>query len=464
MVKPLITMTHVCRSWRITLINTPNLWTQIDFSMSTKFQQKSFLHRAGNQPLHLHHYLDDEDKIQPFLSIALRNLFRLQGLLITSCLFQFESLLRVFSAAAPELKHLELANDPNITEMDIKLPTIFGGKMPKLEILDLHALQTNLRDFSLPSLKRFTFSTGASISVRDFTSFFERCPSLEFVKIYLEYDPCEPTAPPHRRVCLAALQELKLNQTACATGLLDHLILPKCTEMVLKGEFTGATLDSYGSHAARIHPSSIDHIAVTRGITKAVAMPNSCTFSGPNGNLNFWCYGARGKLNADFFTLFSPISVSRIRELWVGGQPFLATANTPWKLTTAGVRGAFEVLAAVEDLTLVSCETKPVLTALLVKANGEVLLPGLKRFTIYVGFGELDVSALIRCIKARKEHFRQLEEVTVVWKKGPGDAVMKGVESLTEFVGELSHRVGKIPELTWTGDSDSMAAECGQVR
>jgi len=456
MVKPLITMTHVCRSWRNTLINTPSLWTQIDFSRSTKFQQKSFLQRSGNQPLHLHHYLDDEDKIQPFLSIAFHNLYRLQGLWITSCLFQFESLLRTFSAAAPELKHLELANDPNITEMDVKLPKIFGGKMPKLEILDLHALRTNLRDFSLPSLKRFTFSTGVNISVRDFTSFFERCPSLEFVDISLDYDPCIPIAPPDRRVCLAALKELRLDQTACTTGLLDHLILPMCTEMILKGYFTGATFDSYGSHAARIHPSSIDHLAVTRGITKVVAMPNSCNFSGPNGNLSFWCFGARENFNADFFTSFSPISISQIRELWVGGSPFFSTSNTPWKLTAAGVHGAFEVLTAVEDLTLVSCETKPVLTTLLVKANGEISLHGLKRLTIYVGFGDLDVSALIQCIKARKGHFRQVEKLTVIWKKTPGTAVMQELGSLTEFVGELSQRVGKAPKLTWRGDSDSV--------
>ena len=447
-------MTHVCRSWRNTLLSTPTLWTQIDFSMSTKFQQKSFLSRSGNQPLHLHHYLDDQDNIQPFLSIALHNLFRLQELSITSCLFQFESLLRMFSAAAPELKHLELANDPNITEMDVKLPTIFGGRMPKLEILKLHAFQTNLRDFSLPSLTRFTFSTGAKISVQDFTSFFERCPSLEFVQISLDYVPChEPIAPPHRRVYLAALQELRLDQTACTTGILDHLILPKCTMLKLKGEFTGVTVDSHGYHAARIHPSSIDHIAVMRGITKAVAMPNSCTFSGPNGNLSFWCFEARKNCDAHFFTSFSPISISQIRELWIGGsgQHFLSSANTPWKQTTAGVRGAFEVLTTVEHLTLVSCETKPILTTLQATVDSGVLLPKLKKLRIYVGFGDLDVSALTQCVKTRKEYAQALEEVIVVWKKRPGADVVQGVATLRESVGKLAQRVGKIPKLSWSG-------------
>ena len=456
MVGPLITMTHVCRSWRNVLLSTPNLWTQIDFSMSTEFQQKSFLLRAGNQPLHIHHYLDDEDNIQPFLSIARNNLFRLQELSITSCLHQFEHLLRVFSAAAaPQLKHLELANDPNITEMDIKLPVIFGGRMPNLTTLDLHGFRTNLRDFNLPSLTRFIFDTGAKILVQDLTSFFERCPSLEFVQINLQYMPKPPTAPPRRRVCVPALQELRLDQTACTTGLLDHLILPKCTEMMLKGQFTSAALDSHGYHAARIHASSIDHISVMRGITKAVAMPNSCIFSGPNGNLRFWCFGDRGNFNAEFFTSFSPISVSQIRELWVGrGTESLYSANQPWIPTTAGVRGAFEVLTKVEDLTIVSCKTKPIFTTLQATVDdGRLLLPGLKRLTIYVGIGDLDVSALIQCAKARKGLLQSLGEVTIVWKKDPGVDVKQEVESLREFVGELTQRVGRTPKLNWRGNN-----------
>jgi hypothetical protein len=59
--KPLITMTHVCRSWRNVLLSTPSLWTQIDFSMSTKSQQaEGFLRRSGNQPLDIYQYLEDD--------------------------------------------------------------------------------------------------------------------------------------------------------------------------------------------------------------------------------------------------------------------------------------------------------------------------------------------------------------------------------------------------------------------
>ena len=74
--------------------------------------------------------------------------------------------------------------------------------------------------------------------------------------------------------------------------------------------------DRRGSPTPQIHPPSIDHLPVTRGITKAVAMPNLCVLSGPDVNLRFWCFeGTRRKFDAEFFTSFSPISTLRIREL-----------------------------------------------------------------------------------------------------------------------------------------------------
>jgi len=128
--KPLITMTHVCRSWRDALLSIPSLWTKIDFSMSTKSQQEAFLCRSGKQPLNIYHYLEYEEHIEPFLSITSHNIFRIQELYISSCLRNLAALLRNFSAA-PELKYLTIENDSNISKMEINLPKIFGGQMPK---------------------------------------------------------------------------------------------------------------------------------------------------------------------------------------------------------------------------------------------------------------------------------------------------------------------------------------------
>jgi len=224
--------------------------------------------------------------------------------------------------------------------------------------------------------------------------------------------------------------------------------------MVLKGQLTTEALNRYGEPAARVHPSSIDHLPVTRGFTEAVAMPMSCTLSGPNGNLGFWCFeGTREHFDAYFFTSFSPISVLQIRELWIGHEN--DRNYEPWEQTAAGIRGAFEALTKVEDLTIVNCETEPFFATLGATVDGGILLPRLQSLTIYVGCGDLHILTLIQCAKARKEHFRPLWEVTVVWGKDLGAGVMQEAESLGEFVGELFHDFGETPGLIWTGQDDT---------
>ena len=454
--KPLITMTHVCRSWRNVLLSTPTLWTRIDFSTSESKQAEGFLGRSRRQLLDIHQFFESEEHVEPFLSATLRNTYRLQRLEITSYLPHLDRVLTRFTRPAPELKHLYIGNEPGITNKDMRLPnSIFDGQLPKLMSLTFCHLHTDLRSFSFPSLTRFDFKTGTMISIGNLTSFFERCPLLEFIRIRLSYMPQPPIPPPRRRVCLATLKELRFDETACSCGLLDHLTLPNCTEVGLNGMFADEGFGNYRFLAMRIHPSSIDHLPVTRGITKAVAMPNACILSGPNGNIRFRCLDeTHGELYAEFFTSFAPISLLEVRELWVGSSDTdpLGTDRSPWGQTAIGVRGVFRALRKVEDLTIVSCQTKPFFSTLRTAADDRTLLLGLRRLTIFVGCGDLDVLALIRCAKARKEHSRSLAEVTVVFEKEPGADLVEALESLREFVGELVYRVGKTPELILQGD------------
>ena len=444
-------MTHVCQSWRNVLLSTPDLWTQIDFSAPAKPQQtECFLRRSGKLPLDIHHSLKDLDHVEPFLSTTLRNMPRLRRLDISSRLPRLGRLLEYFSTSAPVLERLNIRNDYCFTQKDMELPsTIFGGRPPKLTSVSLHFLHTDLRGFNPPSLTRFCFTTSTKTSNWNLTSFFERCPLLESIQLGFYFTPEPPGPPPKKRVRLAALKELEFDEMASASGLLDHLTLPGCVKMMLKGQFTGKEFDNYGDPAARIHPSSIDHFPVMRGITKAVAMVHFCIFSGPNGHLGFWsAQEHREKFHAGFFTL-TPIIVSGIRELWIGAATEYFPSRIPWKQTAAGVRSAFEVLTKVEDLTIFSCKTEPIFATLGTKFGDDVLVPGLRRLTIYVGYGDLDISALVQCTKARKEHSRPLGEVTITFESEPGADVIREVESLRELVGQLIHRVGVSPVLKW---------------
>ena len=105
----------------------------------------------------------------------------------------------------------------------------------------------------------------------------------------------------------------------------------------------------------------------------------------------------------------------------------------------------------MEDLTIVSCETEPFFVTLGETAAGGILLPGLKRLAVYVECGDFNVSSLIRCAESRKERFQPFGEVIVVWGEEPEVDVVQEVESLREFAGELTYRIGEAPELVWTG-------------
>jgi len=192
-------MTHVCRRWRDTLLSTPSLWTQLDFSLSSGTQQaESFLRLSRDQLLDVYQCIARPDHAETFLSTILRNISRVQRLDITALFTGLEHLLGNFeSASAPEPRCLEITNHPHYARRDMsKYFKISGGRLPKLSILTLHHLHINLRDFKLSSLTRFDFKTGTSTSVQDLASFFARCPLLEFIRIYLDYTPEQPTAPP----------------------------------------------------------------------------------------------------------------------------------------------------------------------------------------------------------------------------------------------------------------------------
>jgi len=339
--KPLIAMTHVCRSWRDALLSTPSLWTQLDCSNSKSKQTKEFLSRSREQLLDVYQTLKEDGDVETFLSIAFRNIHRFRRLDMSCSLLHLEHTLAQFARPAPELKHLEIKNNTKITHRGVKLRSIiFGDHFPKLASLSFHRLFTDLCDFNFPSLTRFSLQEGTVTSVRDLTSFFEKCPGLEFIHIHPYYMPlrCQP---PRERVQLAKLKELRFNHALTASGILDYFTLPKCTEMVLKGVFVGKESDVH-THT-EIHPSSIDHLPVTLGITKAVVTPNVCTFSGPNGNLRLCCFEEScGNFNAVFFPSLSPISVLQIRELWVGQEsmPCPCTRYSLRGQTAADIHGA----------------------------------------------------------------------------------------------------------------------------
>ena len=89
-----------------------------------------FLRRSGEQLLDIFLAFESTDDPEPFLSAALRNLYRVRRLEITTYAQNFESTLtRRFKRSALAMEHLVISNDINITSDDITLnSTIFEGQ------------------------------------------------------------------------------------------------------------------------------------------------------------------------------------------------------------------------------------------------------------------------------------------------------------------------------------------------
>lgn len=112
------------------------------------------------------------------------------------------------------------------------------------------------------------------------------------------------------------------------------------------------------------------------------------------------------------------------------------------------------MLTRVEDLVIINGRTGPFFSTLGQTTDNGLLLPELRKLTVYVGCRRMDHSALAQCIKARSEHFQPLGEVTIIFPKEPEDCMVNGVESVREFVEKLMWRVGEDedPKLYWAGE------------
>ena len=101
--------------------------------------------------------------------------------------------------------------------------------------------------------------------------------------------------------------------------------------------------------------------------------------------------------------MFHPISVLKIKELWIGQGT--GPYDHVWGGTAVGIRGAFEVLTKVEELSIVNCIELFFATLGAIVDDG-ILLPRLQRLTAYVEYKDLDASALVRCARTRKVYSR----------------------------------------------------------
>ena len=215
----LITLTHVCRSWREIFTSHASLWTFLD---CTNFDKTDvYIQRSRGSPLEIYltgSYSDDA----LFLALPLIN--QLKALTVSGSR-NVLSLTKYFDSHAPLLEKLDIQvrrASPAPIES-----TIFGGNLSPLRELRLYAVITDLPWKNLTKLTKFEFHRvpGNEISVTQLLDFFERAPLLREIELVASL-PDSSNAPFERVVSLNHLRSLRIDARQPHSILLNHLHIP----------------------------------------------------------------------------------------------------------------------------------------------------------------------------------------------------------------------------------------------
>ena len=200
-VQDLVSVTHVCRSWRQVAIAAPELWTEI--TMVNQEAAKAFLGRSGAVPLKVDLQLGSGAKIdQDLLEAVIPHVHRLRQLSLFTHRGLGPARSMPFTEPAPLLERLAI-----YYPLGDRPILLFGDQAPRLRELSMFSNGLWLKNqlWTLTSL-HVTLSHVRRVP-SDFYPFFDmlrRCPALEemFVSwggwgVQLE-SPQLPTVPLHR--------------------------------------------------------------------------------------------------------------------------------------------------------------------------------------------------------------------------------------------------------------------------
>ena len=124
--KSLITMTHVCRSWREILVSRSSLWTT--FECADVEKTRTYLERSGTCPFEV--YLKKGRYLTNAFRLMVPHLYRLRTLSASSTTLKF---IKCLNSPAPLLKKLELTSTSD--KFPVIKATMFGGNFASLHEL-----------------------------------------------------------------------------------------------------------------------------------------------------------------------------------------------------------------------------------------------------------------------------------------------------------------------------------------
>ena len=434
----LITLTHVCRSWRDTFTSRSSLWTRLDFTNLDKTH--TYIHRSKSSPLEIYlkkHqnncYLDDAFfPVIPYIH-------RIKSLIIRARVLP--DIIRHFSCHVPLLERL----DVNLT--CVNAPTfdsaLFKGDLSSLHELSLSGYITlipwnNLAN--LTTLKLDSYCPGI-YSVTLLLNFFERAPLLHTI-VLEDAIPMSSNAPADRIVSIPHLNALSIASWPPRSILLNHLCIPTGASLILVHGETSPLQEYLPETSTNLN--NLSHITAMNlhfDVTEKYVR-----LSGPSGGL---------RVSARLVDEAIPTQTKDRRILLSLSPPILSTTQrlavskydhpTSPEIEECPVFQTLSAMTNLHTLVLTECDNLPFILALNPDKNSSklVLCPGLEELVLYVeSQDQFQIRCLLRMTKERASRGIKLSSITIA---GLGELVpAEGVFKLGEYVTRVAYRVDDV--------------------
>ena len=249
----MITLTHVCRTWRDIFTSCPALWTDIDCTNIDK--TLVYLDRSRSSPLNLQlEKYQTLSPYDPFLQVIPHVIPRLKSVTIYGVPENLQEIIAQLSPPAPLLEALTIDIDCECPPQDgpaITTP-LFNGDLSSLRELRLQCVSTELPWRNMVNLTSFTlgYTMPGDSSVRYLLDFFASAPRLR--KIRLSFATPTFGTQRGRLVTLPHLRRMSIFGGGPPSLLFDHLLIP-----------AGAKLTTEVDSRGTLHlPKSLDFLDI----------------------------------------------------------------------------------------------------------------------------------------------------------------------------------------------------------
>ena len=431
--RDLISLTHVCRSWRAIFTSHSSLWTWLDCKNADKTHV--YIKRSRSLPLEVSliesgHITYHDDA----LLAATSHIDRLSSLAIYKYSQGLQDLLGRFPFPAPLLKELKIVLC-GVFGSDAAIP---GEKFPEdltpLRKLSLPGVVTHLPWRNLLNLTEFELCplpmTADSPSIIQLLDFFESAPLLRKIVLFNSI-PSHVGIPPNRVVSLRDLERLTIDELPVHSTLFDHLSIP-----------TGASLDLRFYFPTPVPQTPVcltNNLGNLYHITTINLLLNTTFWtdtrlSGPSGELRM--SGSQMGKSSLIFQSLRKLDLSKTQMLSVTG----CSPARGDEIEESSVLQLLPLMNDLRTLTLIRVDYRRFVRALNPEKNETrtVLCPQLEEPVLYFERrDQVEAKELVEMASERAKKHSKLSSIIIVSLGGCHPR--KEVSSLKKYVSRVKY-------------------------